>query len=748
MVTFKTIVVTVTLAAGVTATANLNYTKLASNFQTTQINAAATLDANAPSAKDLAGVHLLLENDIDSETPKYPVILLSEPRTFQDAQDVCMKLGENLVAPTFGNLIQLLNDTPVAQTELEGVGRVWVSNMGKNATCMALDRNSGQSLQLSCIAKLPSLCTNSAPRTTTISKDKDKQIMVDTPKIGVWQGYRDQNEFRFLGIPYAAPPVGNLRFQGPMHVNYSKFVGSNNTVNDATEFGHVCTQIWGTDGPKLNSSETITFLGAEESEDCLYLNVFTPSLKSNGVKGLSVMVYVHGGSYTSLSGSSPIFEPGNVVSRAGVVVVTLNYRLSIFGLFENAPAIPRSRAPGNLAVRDQIAALQWVHDNIVAFGGDPNQVTIFGESAGAYSMRALISAPSAFGLYHNVISQSDLMGMPFSSPEYSSNIGNLTMHYMGCQSSDLACAQNKTVDEIQAAQEMAIAQVLNNTETSWVPAETVYRPTADGSFIPADFSELVQKGRYNTKAKILWGTTRDEAAAFVPTYFPNPIPVQDANSSLAEILRDNRTRVVLQSPYYKFNDSDPDTVRGEISNALTDYYFGCPLQVMSRGVIAQKSSVYAYKMNHGRNIYLAFGGNVSSLCQNRVCHADDIVPSFGSGDMVPGIEQTGDDARFARQVIDRFTTFAKTGNPNPEQSLAGLARQNEDVTGVKWPVYDVKINTVFGFNLANSTVEKNEDTPRCNWIAENVQYEYQVHSPDGRFVPIYPAINATESYAT
>ncbi|KAG0301644.1 hypothetical protein BGZ98_008174 [Dissophora globulifera] len=741
-----------------------------------------TLNSTAPSANTLQGVHLLLDNDLDSETPKFPVILLSKPRSYQQAQVTCESLGENLVNSTYGNLTQTLNTTTVAQAELMGTQRLWISNStnptnSTNSTaptnstipanCTAFDRVTGQTVQILCSVNLPSLCTNSLNRTTLSQNDKSQQIKVVTRTFGTWQGYRDQDQFRFLGIPYAAPPVGNLRFQAPQPVNASLFNGTtpgngttgngptgNSTavngtaqVNDATEFGYVCPQLW-PNNATLNQSQTIEVLGAEESEDCLYLNVFTPSLKANGTKGLPVMVYVHGGGFSSISGSSPPFEPGNLVSRGGVVVVTMNYRLSMFGLFENTPNISRSQAPGNLAIRDQVAALRWVRTNIVSFGGDPTRVTIFGESAGGTSMRALLSAPSAFSLYQNVISQSDFMGLPFSSPGYSAQFGSFFMQALNCSTTDLACAKNKTVDQIKSAETVAISQILNATD--WVPPEAVFRPTVDGSFIPGDFAQLIQTKKYNTNASILWGTTQDETAGFISTFAPNPIPIQDANQTLSTLLRDNGTQALLKSPYYQFNQSDTDTVRNQLSNATTDYYYGCPLQVMSRGAATQNSTVYAYQMNYGRSVNASFGLNVTSFCQGRVCHGDDIVPSFGSGDLYPGIQQTGDNARFSRQVIDRFTTFAKTGNPNPpaNSTTLGAAAMNEDVTGVQWPLYNASSNPLLYFEVANSTVANNSDTAKCNWIAENVNFDYQVHSPNGTFVPIFPAINGTQQNGT
>ncbi|KAK5815142.1 Carboxylesterase family-domain-containing protein [Linnemannia elongata] len=602
---------------------------------------------------------------------------------------------------------------------------------------MGFDRKSGRTLQLSCSIKLPALCTNSLPRYQTgVNVDKSKQIKVKTPKAGTWQGYRDQNQFRFLGIPYAEPPLGNLRFQKPMRLNPKKY-GGNNKANDATEFGHACMQL-PFFGANFTAEREISVLGATQSEDCLYLNVFTPALKTDRAKGLPVMVYVHGGGFVLFAGSTPIFEPGNIVSRGGVVVVTLNYRLGSYGLFENTPEIPRSKAPGNLASRDQIAALRWVHDNIAAFGGDPSQVTIFGESAGGWSMRALLSAPSAFGLYKNVISQSDPIGIPFSSPKFSSNLSKLVMQNLNCTTSDLACAQNKTTDQMTAAQVNAVSMFLNMTENQRVLSGIVFLPTVDKSLIPADFADLLKSGKYNKKANVLWGFTKDEANAFVTHILPDPVPLADIDKELDRLVPNNRTRVLIKSPYYKV-DNSTDSVRKAFGHGLTDYYWICPYLIFSRAGTVQKSNFYTYQMDYGRSAYSALGVPLSPLCEGYVCHADDLIPSFGSGDVVRGIEQTGDDARFARQVIDRFTTFAKTGNPNPPKNSSsfGAAAQNPDLTRVQWPKYD-QSNPVYSFALANSSVTKNGDAGRCEWLSENTQFDYQVNGPGGKFVPIFP----------
>ena len=310
------------------------------------------------------------------------------------------------------------------------------------------------------------------------------------------------------------------------------------------------------------------------------------------------------------------------------------------------------------------------------------------------------------------------------------------MKSLGCKGSDLSCAQSKTVDEIQDAQSIAMARVLSHPENAWIPREAIYRPLADGSLIPADFAELVRTRQFNTKANILWGATRDEYGAFVPVYITTPSPLADAEKDLALLLRDtNRTGNFIRnnsSSWYHFNNSDQDTVRDVLTKAATDLYYICPLQVMSQGVAASgERELYNYMMDFGRSPSEAFGSGIGvpSFCDNRICHGHDLVSSFGSGDLIRGVDQTGDNARFARHVIDRFSVFARTGNPNPERGSPGLASQNHDLLDVQWPPYTAA-NPIYHFKVTNSAVISDADTARCDWVAKSVKFDFQVHGPD------------------
>ncbi|KAF9117316.1 hypothetical protein BGW39_002337 [Mortierella sp. 14UC] len=296
------------------------------------------------------------------------------------------------------------------------------------------------------------------------------------------------------------------------------------------------------------------------------------------------------------------------------------------------------------------------------------------------------------------------------------------MKNLACKTWDLSCAQNKTTAEISSAQAKAMGTIMKKPENKWIRPAAVFRPTVDKFLIPADFADLLKLGKYNKNANTLWGYTKDEGNTFVPFIYPNPVPLGGLDKEFAK-LPYNRTRVLIKSPYYK-KDNPTDSARQAFGQGNTDFY-------LSHADF--QSNVYTYRMDHGRSPASALGMSPSPLFVGNVCHADDLISSFESGGVTAGSEQTGDDARFARQVIDRFTTFAKTGNPNPNKKNKnlGAASQSPDLT---------RSNPIYAFSVANSTVTKNGDAGRCSWLNENTQYDYQVNGPGGRFVPIFPPV--------
>ncbi|MBA2280505.1 MAG: carboxylesterase family protein, partial [Acidimicrobiia bacterium] len=208
---------------------------------------------------------------------------------------------------------------------------------------------------------------------------------------GQVRGFEKGGVLRFRGIPYAAPPVGPLRFRPPQP--HEGWTG----VRDALEPGAMAPQVAGGLEAMLGSAKMA------QGEDCLFLNVTTPAADD---AGRPVLVWIHGGGFVGGAGSIPWYSGVRYAQRDDVVVVSINYRLGALG-FTHLPGLGEGFAgSGNAGILDQVAALRWTRDNIAAFGGDPGNVTVFGESAGGMSIGTLLATPEASGLFHRAIAQS------------------------------------------------------------------------------------------------------------------------------------------------------------------------------------------------------------------------------------------------------------------------------------------------------------------------------------------------------
>ena len=284
----------------------------------------------------------------------------------------------------------------------------------------------------------------------------------------------------YKGIPFAAPPVGNLRWRAPQPVAHW------DGVRQADAFGPVCMQNAAGGG------------GSQQvSEDCLYLNVWTAA-KSAGEKR-PVMVWIYGGGYNTGSGSQPDYD-GEALAKKGAVVVTINYRLGVFGFF-SYPELTREsdrRGAGNFGLLDSIAALQWVQKNISAFGGDPKRVTIFGESAGAGLVANLMVSPQAKGLFHRAIGE--------SSSWTTATIGRL---------STLAEAEQAGVKYADGLGAKTLAELRAKPADQILKAGRGAGPIVDGWSIPEDPGTVFAQGKQND-VPVLVGSNRDESFGATP----------------------------------------------------------------------------------------------------------------------------------------------------------------------------------------------------------------------------------------
>ncbi len=370
---------------------------------------------------------------------------------------------------------------------------------------------------------------------------------------GEWRG----GVARFAGIPFAAAPVGALRFRPPMPREPW------DEVLDATAFGAVSPQ---------NPSMMDALFGGEAEpwdEDCLHLNIWTTSPAPTDGAGLPVMVWIHGGGFEMGSGSSPIYD-GTRFATDGVVFVSLNYRLGSLGFLDLTSIDPGEAGSGNVGILDQVAALEWVRDNIATFGGDPDHVTIFGESAGSMSVSLLLSMDGARGLFHRAIAQS---GGAMAKPAGQA---------AGDTAEFLAAAGVTTVEELRAMPvekllgahaSMAAARMADPeavlARTKNPVAFLAFTPVADGVVIPTDPIAAIAAGSAHG-VDVIAGSNLEEWKLFA-MMAPGATD-ETALRQRAGLLADDVDALVTA-----YREEHPDATPADLESALlTDLVFRIP----------------------------------------------------------------------------------------------------------------------------------------------------------------------------
>jgi len=315
------------------------------------------------------------------------------------------------------------------------------------------------------------------------------------PGVRVWRG-----------IPYASPPIGALRFRAP--VPATPWAG----VRDATEFGPICPQ------PSLAGRAPIEPM----DEDCLYLNVWAPA---SGAARRPVMVFIHAGAYYVGSGSNPRFDGARLSAAGDVVVVTINYRLGPLGFLDPSGLHGSAgRFETNLGLRDQIAALRWVADNIGAFGGDPGNITLFGQSAGGGSVACLVASPLSEGLFHAAIIQSGPIDGVFDGPQAAQVAEGF---FAQLEWPDLTFDDLLTIpaDVLQAAADRLVSMM-----TSVLPGHTAFQPMIDGEVLLDRPTQSILAG-HGRPVPLIIGSNEDEGSLFVMPGLPPMVPSIEPNLS-------------------------------------------------------------------------------------------------------------------------------------------------------------------------------------------------------------------------
>ncbi|KAM4723008.1 fatty acyl-CoA hydrolase precursor, medium chain-like [Rhinophrynus dorsalis] len=460
----------------------------------------------------------------------------------------------------------------------------------------------------------------------------------------------------FLGIPFAKPPIGPLRFSNPQPPE--KW----NSVRDATKAPPMCLQDEAAIKQLFEYFKTDLEL-PPISEDCLYLNVFTPADRNQDSK-LPVMVFIHGGGL-AIGGASMI--DGSALSASeNAVIVAIQYRLGILGFFSTDD----KQAQGNYGFFDQVASLQWVQGNIQDFGGDPESVTIFGESAGGVSVSVLVLSPLSKGLFHRAISESGVAILPelmSAAPETLLMLRNLITNISGCDSSTLvSCLKEKSEEEI-----FAIAAAMKFTP---------FPGTVDGVLLPKPAEEIMADNESN-RVPYLIGVNQQEFRWLIPmtlnlkglTEGMDKETVQSTLHVLPLLGKKSRFLPLIMDEYFG-DTNDSVEIRNRFLELCGDLLFVIPALRTANYHRDSGNPVYFYEFQHRPSFF-----NESKPAFVKADHGDELYFVTGGpflrSDIIFKGKATDEEKVLSKRMMKYWANFARKGDPNGP----GLA---------EWPEYD------------------------------------------------------------
>ncbi len=462
---------------------------------------------------------------------------------------------------------------------------------------------------------------------------------------GVWRG----DLWSFAGIPYAQAPWRALRWRPPVDPEPW------NEIRDASTFGPIAPQSAAVAGITSPSDP-----GASEphSEDCLTLNIWTPDLPAIPTTapgtGRPVMVFIHGGGFTSGSGSVFLYRGGNLVRNGDAVVVTINYRLGALGFLGHRRLADPDGLVGNWGIQDQVAALRWVHESIAAFGGDPSNVTIFGESAGGFSVATLLAAPAAAGLFRRAIVQSG--GTHVHSVDAAEQSAERLAAVLGVAACDRA-----SLEPIPASELVAATEELGRRRPDPGMIPLPFLPVVDGALLPEHPLAAVAKGSAD-RVDLLIGTNRDELTLFglgnpallaldevgMRRWVANAVPDIDVDEVVDAYRPAKRAR------------SEPVEPTDIWVAVGTDVVFRWPSLQLAAVHTARGAPSYVYAFEWESP---AFGGILRS------CHALELPFVFGAVHL-PAVQVFSGSGpaveTLSQQMQGAWLAFAATGDPSHE----------------------------------------------------------------------------------
>jgi para-nitrobenzyl esterase len=444
----------------------------------------------------------------------------------------------------------------------------------------------------------------------------------------------------FLGIPYAAPPVGDSRWKAPQPV--PAWTG----VQKADHFGARCMQ--------ANVFGDMVFKDAGMSEDCLNLNVWTPAKSAHD--RLPVMVWIYGGGFQAGATSEPR-QNGEVLAGKGVVVVSMNYRLGIFGFYSHPELTKESghNASGNYGLLDQLEALRWVQKNIAAFGGDPGKVTIFGESAGSFSVSALIASPLAHGLFARAIGESGAF--------FGNTLAAKTLAQSEEDGAKFAMSQKAA-----SLADLRAIPAENLLKTARAGGDYRFGPNIDGYFLPASASEIYAAGK-ESHVPLLAGWNADEGSYQV-VMSKEPLTAEKFKAQIKQKFPKDDTDV---AKLYA-SGSDDEALRSAQDLAGDQFIAFSTWKWIEMQRQTGGGKVYRYLFSRIRPAKpdLKFGG--IPVSRFGAVHASEIEYVFGALDSNKDYVWEPADYKLSELMQTYWSNFAKTGDPN----RAGLPKWSQN----------------------------------------------------------------------
>ncbi|KAK4247277.1 hypothetical protein C7999DRAFT_32252 [Corynascus novoguineensis] len=645
-------------------------------------------------------------------------IIVGKQSAFDTGRAACALLGEEPWSPEMAEFSSVLN-TALGYQEYQHIAPknqlYWVSKTEPSRrTCRAIDAR-GRAHDVDCRKKLPILCTHNAPVSSSTSDNNTATWQVQqTVGNKVLTGYRDYHVWKFRGIRFAETPE---RF------TYSRVASFDDEGEvDATTAGVDCSQ---PGGNAENGS----------SEDCLFANVWTPYLPPKGSENKKsklkpVMLYLYGGGFVTGSGKSTITDGTNLAARGDVVVVTVNYRLGSIGFLNLNDGVHN----GNYGISDMVTALEWVHKYIKYFGGDPDNVTLFGESAGAESTHILLGVEKANGLFHRAAMQSSPDGWP--GPNTARVV---SLPYYDTLEHNYEITTTKVLSQagcLNATNKVACLDKLSGFELVNLPlnANGIVR---DGTYLTNPGLVVNSTaGSLATDVTVMLGLNRDETGVFIGEdalpaanqtfldYFDQRavaafgVASGTSASALLGMGPDRPLRGLPPSLFDGSGAATPDEILAATVHLSTAWLFGCNAYAKAYSAARHGAfrRTYAFQFNRTYSprgytqpwcdpFAVPAGTRRSSSFSSGEdhgdyfrCHAGEQVYVFGSALRAGMPDRDGSDVPTMRLVVDHWAAFARWGDPNPRPGWL-RARGHEDTlrelerTG-RWEAVDARRPTM------------------------------------------------------